>query len=512
MIRSVPPRAVLWLPAILLPLQDGRIDLRDAIRRCDRSAAFRAADRLLFQGSRAAVEQLLHAVELVTTEDESVSRALLEARKTERKVYLEYRRPAENVERPRLLDELRSLQRDILTLEERIATLRALRERIADGLAALPDPGGAALLLERLGSAGAWSVRWICVRAAAGNPILPFDSLAPALLRQLEIEKHAGVRAQLIDALRSRRDKRGAVVLALHRRISGEPWPVASAAIGFLQEIGAAESVPILVDAMGALEGRLRHEVRDCLVALTGEVYAADPAAWRAWWDRHGSDFISGRYSPPAGRSALPDAYSDLFGIPVRSTRVLFMLDRSESMSGQTAWKAQEEPGLAAELRATGDTKLDAARFQLKKTLLRLPKGSRFGVISYGDGIRVLAESPLPLNDETRRQAFAHLDELSASGGTNLFAAIEQARGFLLQSGGRLQPDAFDTIYLISDGLPSIGAVREPAELLVHLGGLVRLSRVRVHAVYTGGEGQRGREFMRQVAAVGDGTFVEPER
>jgi hypothetical protein len=504
---------LLLVLALLPPLQDGRSELRDAIRRYDRQAAHRTAAQLLEQGSRPAVEQLLSAVELAVNEEDSLSRSLQEARRTERRVYQEYRRPAEHVDRPRLLEELKTLERNILAFEERIATVRGLRERIAEGLAGLSDAKVAPLLLERVGSAGAWQVRWVCAQAAAGNPILSFDEVGPALLRQLEAEKHPAVRAQLLDALRVRRDKREVVVMDLQRRLQGEPWPVASAAVRFLQEIGAPESVPVLIDAMSGFEGRLRHELRDCLVALTGEGFAADPAAWRGWWERHGKEFAAGTYSPPSGRSVLPDAYSDLFGIPIRSTRVLFILDRSESMSERAAWKpAEEDPALAAELKLAGDAKLDAARFQIKKVLLRLPKGTRFNVISCGDGVRVFGELPASLTDDSRRQAFAHIDEITASGGTNLFSALEQARFFLLRAGGRAVPDAYDTVYLISDGLPSAGAVRDPKEILLHLASLVRLSRIRVHTVYTGGEGETGREFMRQAAAVGDGTFVEPGR
>ncbi|HLG43347.1 MAG TPA: HEAT repeat domain-containing protein, partial [Planctomycetota bacterium] len=339
--------------------QDGRNDLRDAIRRFDREAALRAARALLEQGSRAAVDQLLSALDFAADEEEAISRTLTETRRTERRVFHEYRKSSENVDRPRLLQELQQLEKNILGLEERIALVRAVRELVTEGMGKITDARATQFLLERMSASGSWPTRHACAYAAAFNSTLPFETAVPALLRLLETEKHPLVRIQIIDALRARRDKREAVVHALHRRLEGDPWPVAAAAVEFLQEIAAPQSVPVLIDAMARYEGRLRNDIRDALATMTGESRPADPATWKTWWDANGDAFLNGTYSPPGGQSATVGFYTDFFGIPVRSSRILFVLDRSDSMGQRARWKAPEpDPSLPADVKLGGDTKL----------------------------------------------------------------------------------------------------------------------------------------------------------
>lgn len=100
---------------------------------------------------------------------------------------------------------------------------------------------------------------------------------------------------------------------------------------------------------------------------------------------------------PPQGSSADADA---------APREVTFVIDRSSSMRGRAMQQAQAV---------------------VRETLATMRADERFSIVSFGDVLERLDESPLPVNDETRARASRFVEGLRAVGATRMVPAIEDA-------------------------------------------------------------------------------------
>jgi len=108
---------------------------------------------------------------------------------------------------------------------------------------------------------------------------------------------------------------------------------------------------------------------------------------------------------------------------------VLYVIDTSGSMQGR---------------------KMGQARAALKYGIGLLREGDRFNVLAFATDARLLQPALLPVTDETRKQAGAWIDGLSATGGTALADAV--ALGLSLGDTERLF-----LVVLVTDGKPTVG-------------------------------------------------------
>ncbi|MCU0677944.1 MAG: VWA domain-containing protein, partial [Myxococcota bacterium] len=85
---------------------------------------------------------------------------------------------------------------------------------------------------------------------------------------------------------------------------------------------------------------------------------------------------------------------------------ITFVIDRSSSMRGRAMQQAQAV---------------------VRETLATMRVDERFSIVSFGDVLERLDESPLPVNDETRARASRFVEGLRAVGATRMVPAIEDA-------------------------------------------------------------------------------------
>ena len=178
------------------------------------------------------------------------------------------------------------------------------------------------------------------------------------------------------------------------------------------------------------------------------------------------------------------------YGFGVRSDRVVFVIDVSRSMS----WNGR----------------LDIARRELIQAIEHLPARTRFSIISFSDAAWTWSDRLLPATPETVRKAVRYVERLEPTSGTNSFEALRAA----------LADEEVDSIYFLSDGYPSMGAVTDPDEILAQVREMNRWRRVRIHAIamLRGDpppefaaleDGTAAERFMRRLAADNDGRYVE---
>lgn len=172
---------------------------------------------------------------------------------------------------------------------------------------------------------------------------------------------------------------------------------------------------------------------------------------------------------PPAGESATV------------SRDLTFVVDVSGSMSG---------------------TKIDQARRALHQALGSLRRGDRFRLIAFSNAVRHFREGFAPATPAVLAEARRYVDDLAATGGTNLAGAIDAALAIPASA------ERLPLVFLLSDGLPSVGE-REPDRIAADAAG--RIGRARI---FTVGVGQDVNTYLLDRLAVegrGSATYVAPD-
>ena len=128
------------------------------------------------------------------------------------------------------------------------------------------------------------------------------------------------------------------------------------------------------------------------------------------------------------------------YDIPVQSSRVCFVIDRSRSMREQG--------------------RFDAAKKELKRILEALPDGALVNVIFFGGSASCLWKYARPLDSRSRSEAAAYVERMGYESCTDLYGALEKALTMVGNpESGRLHEDGVDTIVVLSDGQATAGKV-----------------------------------------------------
>jgi Ca-activated chloride channel family protein len=119
---------------------------------------------------------------------------------------------------------------------------------------------------------------------------------------------------------------------------------------------------------------------------------------------------------------------------------VIFVVDRSGSMSGKKMEQAKE-----------------AAKFVLNN----LRKGDTFNVVAYDSTVESFRPELQKYDDETRKSALGFVEGLYAGGSTNIDGALTAALGMITD---KSRPNY---LLFLTDGIPTVGQ-RDEAKIVVH--------------------------------------------
>ena len=276
-------------------------------------------------------------------------------------------------------------------------------------------------------------------------------------------------------------------------RALDDPAPrVVESAATSLSVLGSPAAVAPLIERLAKARGidlRTEEALERALVRLTGKTdLGNDPELWRAWWAAHKDE------PPPTGEPEAPTTVSGprYYGFPVRTSRVVFVLDVSRSMS----WNGR----------------LETAQTELKQVLAHLPVATRFNLVTYSDTAAAWSETLVPATAENVRRAVRFVERLRPVNATNIWDGLRVA----------MQDEAVDTVFFLSDGSPTAGAILDPQTILAELAAMNRWRRVRFHTValvrgeppplFAGSEDPAASAaFMAQLARENDGTFRKVE-
>lgn len=296
-------------------------------------------------------------------------------------------------------------------------------------------------------------------------------------------------------------------------------WQVRNAAAFALAGLKCKPAVPALIAGLEAELGRKKDpwamdvRLHKLLEGLTGqEVVRGGIAPWKEFWQKEGPSFAVRPKTTAGQPPAVADPYEKFFDLEVESDRVLFVLDFSGSMAEAITLQART----TAAGKGVATTKVAVVVSELKKLILSLPDGALVNLVVFGDEVRVWRKEGnrpalVKLDDESRDDLLGtFLDSLRPSGATNLYGALDAALDF----GGRGLHDkyyaaGFDTLYVISDGAPTAGAVVDKDEIRRRVRELNSMRRIAIHCITFGT--QNDTEFLKALATENGGRHIHVE-
>jgi len=347
---------------------------------------------------------------------------------------------------------------------------------------------------------------WLA-RAASAEALGRIDDPAAleALLARAKVEENAAVKVALGDALGLKSKGSEEAKKVLLGWVENPYWQIRLAAAHGIGRSGDRAQTAVLIGMLRTAQGRMKNEVNEALKTLTGVDKHGEYDAWKEWWDTHREEVLAGTYSARATERADARGVSTFYGIPFYSTRVVFVIDNSNSMVEVGKWRPEAGEGPE---KPESDRRIDIAKFELKKIVRRMGDGAAFNVVAVHGALTLLGEQMTISGRPSRDAAVKFIQGLQPSFGTNLFGAATRTLEF---AGGGwnapLRQDSIDTIYLLSDGVPTVGMIDR--ELLVtRTLDTVRYKKIMIHSIAVEAPAH-GKPVMKNLAEGTGGQFVE---
>ena len=272
-------------------------------------------------------------------------------------------------------------------------------------------------------------------------------------------------------------------------RLQDPVWQVRLAAAEVLEGARMRGVVLPLIEAMEKETNRRnRRALGLTLYRITGAHNGEWPNSWRRWWEDGATNFVVPLRVPPRDppRKAKKNtgerkSVTSFYGIRLRSSRVIFLIDASGSMAIQD--------------RKGGRARFDVALEELARSFNGLAPGARANVIFFSDRVRRwkprITEIKPAMRKTIRKQLQAHVPK----GGTYLYDGFEAA----------FKDRDADTIVLLSDGQPSGGKIFWPNEIEKAILDWNALHRLTIHCVVVGYHSP----MLARIAKTSGGEYVK---
>ncbi|MHC4959283.1 MAG: VWA domain-containing protein [Planctomycetota bacterium] len=293
---------------------------------------------------------------------------------------------------------------------------------------------------------------------------------------------------------------------------------VARAAVQALDALDDRRAVPILIRTRAGTDGLLAEEIELVLYRFTGKQFfgAGAGVMWAGWWRSEGEAW---KKAAPADRFPVAEAKkkgraASFYGIETRSNRIVFVLDRSGSMTKEVPQRGPVSGGRPDD-RVPGRTRIEVARNQLARTIRQLSPGVKFAVVFFSEEVKSWTSPPAmkPANAKNKHEAIEWFELLPAVGSTMTFDALREALRYAKVDGGKsaTDPKGADTIFLLSDGAPSTKGGKDlltGEALEKEIVAFLEANNAFGCVVHTIGVGPvHGRALLERLASATGGTY-----
>lgn len=275
-------------------------------------------------------------------------------------------------------------------------------------------------------------------------------------------------------------------------------WQVRGQAYRALAGHRKRQSIDFLIKQMKGEAPRVHWDIVWALEKLTGQSLGAHYTSWLAWWQPHAETFVVPSQKEAEEKLPEKDEKKDvgtavregLYG-PIFSERVAFLFDVSGSMS-----VGVEEKG----------KRIDIAKSELQRVLEnQLSPSSHFNIITFSENVSAFSKGLVKAKKRSIKRAMEYVSGLRAGGETNAFGALKTA----------FDDKNVDTIFLLSDGQPTVGDETIPAIIHQTVAGWNRSRKVVINCIgfFPGSaknqDKKEAREFLKKLALENDGVYLE---
>lgn len=316
--------------------------------------------------------------------------------------------------------------------------------------------------------------------ADALHAILRTDPAWRTELRGLFEEDDLGLRLIALDCLADLDDQE--TLTRAHALFTDEEWTVRAAAYDFARRVRAVPSIPLLLARLPLEKGRLREDVVRALRWLTGQNLRTE-LQWNSWWRDQAAWFEL----PPAPKNdPLPAPREEsntrsYYSLEIVSDAAIFIVDTSGSMEAKIG---------------TGNerTRLMEAKRQLTRVLDGIPATHRVNVLPFSSGVQPMLTKLTAASADVKKTLQTAVAALRSGGGTNVHAALQAA----------FADPLVDTLYLLTDGSPSMGVIVDPTELANEVQKWNRTRKLTIHCISVG----TNSPMLQRIAKESGGRYV----
>jgi len=316
----------------------------------------------------------------------------------------------------------------------------------------------------------------------------------------LEKEQDPMVLAEMV-RMRAKGSNREIVAL-LARRLEDPRWPVRAAVIAELGRIPHKDAVDVLVKRMAKEKGRLLDDIATALKDMTLQRYGPEPDPWRIWWEK-----VHDKWTPPPPDAKAGDekvgvekgAFVYFYGIRTTSKRIVFCIDFSGSMDFPLDGEGGSKP-----------PRIVTAKRELLQALAALPEDARFNLVVYSSEVSVWKKKMQAATLKNKQVARKFIEKQKPGGATNIYDALNKsldiaAAGSKAKRKEKDVPVA-DTIFFLTDGVPTNGRVVDPVQILKEITARNRLLDVVIHTV--GVSQEQNASFLLNLAKHNRGRYA----
>jgi HEAT repeat protein len=287
-------------------------------------------------------------------------------------------------------------------------------------------------------------------------------------------------------------------VALLHELLLDTSWRVRFEAMQQVGTLRRSSSVPLLIERLDVETSRLQNDLALVLRLMTGLDHGRTSARWRLWWADQGAGFHLPPYeqalAAEMGRRQRREASVSkvsFYGLRIISDRLAFVVDISGSMAQMAAWRG-DRPDTEGGPRTT---RLAVAKMELARALKGLSPGVLFNLVFFSSGVSAWQDELIPMDKEVLTEALEFTNRYGAGGGTNVYGALLAA----------FDDPEVDTLYLLSDGEPSVGKIIDTAKIHDRVVHLNETRKIRIHCISIG----KSSDFMKGLAEATGGSYVE---
>ncbi|MHC4937707.1 MAG: VWA domain-containing protein [Planctomycetota bacterium] len=330
------------------------------------------------------------------------------------------------------------------------------------------------------------------VRCGTIVAYLPGKKAAGIFDAAMASEKDPYVLAELI---RLRAKKRPDGLLKMLESMLADPaWQVRATVYAELSRIKKKEAVDLLIARIEKEEGRLQDDIVDALEVLTGKRFDPDKTIWTEYWEKQRANWEPPREGKKPGEKIVKEGGGksvSFYGIKTHSKRIVFCLDISGSMA---------EPLDGRE--GKGDPRIKTAKAQMEKALRSLPEDAVFTIVAYSNTVQTWKKQLVKATKGNKAKAWKWVEKLEPKGSTNIYDALETS----LQIAAGKKGVSADTVFFMTDGMPTDGRIVDPSQILAEITQKNRRVGVVIHAIGVSKEQNAG--FLLNLARANGGRYA----